>query len=109
MCPGDDVILTCTVTASTNKSGMLFLFFSNAFDGHHTNRVFYDAGSTISANSSTVGLFTTKVVEVSNDSIVATATIKEITSQNDTCTGIKCEDGSGVESVLYVALGKKKS
>ena len=107
VCPGDDVTLTCTVTVSTNQSDLPFLYLVNAFD--ENNRVFHNAEDTVIANSSKVGPFTAKVVEASNEIIVATATIKEITSKDALCAGIKCRDGSGDEIALYVALGKKKS
>ena len=106
VCPSDDVILTCTVTAPTNEAD-IFLYFYNAFN--EEDRVFYDAGETSIANNSTVGPFTTKTVEISNSSIVATATINGITFQDATCAGIICKDGSGDEKVIYIAIGTKKS
>ena len=109
VCPGDDVIFTCTVTASTNQSDMLFLHFYNAFD--EEERAFHDPVNINSANiSGTVGPFTTKLVEVRNDSIVATATIQGITSQDAACACITCKDGYGYgDGVKCVALGKKIS
>ena len=86
VCPCDDVILTCTVTASATQSEKLFLYLANALD--EQNRVFYNAKDTVIVNSSTVGPFTTKLVQVSNDSIVAAATIKGIMYQYITCAGI---------------------
>ena len=106
VCPGDDVIFTCKVTVSTNQSEMLVLVFFDAFDKN--NIIFYDAETMISSNSSTIGPFTTKIVETSNGSIVATATIKGITYEDVPCAGISCNDFFGSRSVLYVALGKKK-
>ena len=107
VCPGDDVVFTCTVTASANESGPLLLYFSNPLNDQ--DRVVIDpAEITISANNSTVGPFTTKIVEASNESIVATATMKGITSEDCACIGIKCRDIYGNENVLYVDLGKKK-
>ena len=106
MCPGDDVIFTCTVTASANESQLLLLLFSNPLDDQ--DRALYDAESTGNAKSLPVGPFTTKIVEVSNDSIVATATMKGITSEDTACVGIRCRDSDGKENVLYVDLGKKK-
>ena len=102
VCPSDDVILTCTVTAPTNQPELLFFHFYNAFD--EEDRLFYDAEvDTNIVNNWTVGPFTTKIVEISNDSIPATATIKGITY-----AGIICKDGPGDENVLYIAIGKKK-
>ena len=46
-------------------------------------------------------------METSSDSIVAPATINEITSQDAACAGIICKVGSGNENVLYIAIGKK--
>ena len=107
VCPGDDVIFTCAVTASTNQSSNLFLFLVNPLDD--LDRVFYDAGVTMgNASSLTVGPFTTELVEVSHATIVTTATIEEITSEDITSAGIKCKDSSGNESVLYVNSSKRK-
>ena len=57
-----------------------------------TIRVFHDPATINNSNRSTLGRFTTKTVEVSNDSIVATATIKGVTSNDAPCTGIICTD-----------------
>ena len=105
MCPGDDVIFTCTVTVSANKSKNLFLYLYDACD--QDNRVFHNA-ATVNTNSSTLGPFTTKTVEVTNDNIIASATIKGVMPNDAPCTGIRCVDASGGEKVVYVALGKKK-
>ena len=67
--------------------------------------MFLDAAT---ANSSPLGPFTIKTVAVSNESIVATATIKGVTTSDAPCTGIRCVDFSGNEKILYVALGKNK-
>ena len=107
MCPGDDVILTCTVTASANKIDMLSLYLNNAF--HEEEYLFHLAGDTINEDGSTIGPFTVKIISVGNDSIVATATIKGITSQNAACAGIICKDGFGKEKDLYVTLGKRRA
>ena len=107
ICPGDDVIFTCTVTVSANESVPLLLFFSNPLDDQ--DRALHDAGSTGNAKSLPVGLFSTKLVEASNDSIVATATMKKITHEDTACVGIKCKDGPGEEKVKYVEMGKNKS
>ena len=106
VCPGDDVILTCTVTVSANKSKNLFLYLYDTCD--QNNRVFHDVASVNSSNGSTLGHFTTQTVAVSNESIVATATIKGVTSNEAPCTGIRCVNFFGGEKVLYVALGKQK-
>ena len=57
-------------------------------------------------DSSTVGPFTTEVVEVSNSSIVATATINGITLDIAKSAGIECKDGSGIASTWYLDSGK---
>ena len=107
VCPGDNVILTCTATVFANMSDNLVLYLYDTCD--QDNREFYASQAVNNSNSSTLGRFTAKVVAVSDSSIVATATIKGVTSNDAPCTGIKCVDVSGGDKTLYVVLGKKKS
>ena len=83
------------MTVSEKESDILFLNFYDACD--QDNRVFHDAATVNNSNGSTLGRFTTKTVKVSNDSIVATATIKEVTSNDAPCTGIICADFSAMD------------
>ena len=85
----------------------LFLYLYDTCD--QDNKEFYDPQTVNNLNGSTLGRFTTKVVAVTNDSIVATATVKGVMSNDAPCTGIKCVDAFGGEKVVYIALGKNKS
>ena len=98
MCPGDDVIFTCTVTVSGIQS--LILTWINPNNGQ--DRKLYLVNDVNIGNDPVVGAFTTKLVDFSNDTIISTATIGKINFVDVVPAGINCLDSIGNNKTLHV-------
>lgn len=103
MCLGDEVIFTCT-TVSQNQS-LLILYWINPDDIN--DRVLYYLNSIEDGNDFLVGSFATALEELSDDTIVSTATIKEVNFVNSMPAGIICRDSISNEKKLYVYSGMR--
>ena len=89
----------------TKSGSEPFLLWVNPDDINDNKDYVVDATNT---EDPVVGAFTTKLLETSNDTIISTATIKELNLTDIMSAGISCRDGIGNNSTMYVAdLGKK--
>ena len=104
VCPEDNVSFVCTVTASANESLLLAWFNPN----HELDAKVYIVNDTSIKTDNVVGVFTTKLVKASSDTIISTATINELNVAEIMYAGISCLDGAGNNQTLYVADSGRK-
>ena len=105
MCPGDDVLLTCTVTVPSNQS--LILIWLNP--SNNEDRKLYIVNDTDVSNDPVVGAFTTELVGYSSNTIISTATMQEINFMDVTQAGISCVDSGGISETMYITGSGRKT
>ena len=104
VCPGDDVILACTVTVPSNQSLILIWFNPN----NNEDRKLYIVNDTDVSNDPVVGSFTTELVGYSSNTIISTATVQEINFTDAMQTGINCFDSIGNNETMYITGSGRK-
>ena len=104
MCPGDDVILTCTVTVPSNQS--LILIWLNP--SNNEDRKLYIVNDTDVSNDPVVGAFATELVGYSSNTIISTATVQEINFMDVMQAGISCMDSGGISTTMNVTESGRK-
>ena len=97
VCPGDNVIFTCTVTASSNPT-LTWINPKNESD----NRKAYTATS---VSDGYVGDFFTQLIGSFSGGIVSTATLLMVAVKDDGSQGITCRDTIEIQTMTITLSG----
>ena len=81
VCPGDDAIFTCTVTVSLNQ--IVTLTWVNPLDNADYYAYIISDSVDTPNNTECVAGFAIKLIRIDNSSIVSTATLTGITTQDE--------------------------
>ena len=105
VCPGDDVIFTCRVTGSAGQ--FLSLTWSNP--NKSQDQFTYSFSNTVTHNTTgCVAGFTVQLIGIDELSLASTATLTEVTSDEDGVKAILCQFSDIKETSRINLSGKLK-